>query len=60
MAIRNITTAGRSDQRTSAMAAAGLALVVGLFLVFATGFAHPQVIHNAAHDSRHAMSFPCH
>lgn len=36
------------------------ALLVGLFLVFGTGFAHPMAIHNAAHDVRHAFAFPCH
>ena len=41
-------------------APAVLALLVGVFLVFGTGFAHPQTIHNAAHDSRHAFAFPCH
>jgi cobalt transporter subunit CbtB len=24
------------------------------------GFAHPNLLHNAAHDWRHSMSFPCH
>jgi len=60
MALQNAVTAVRTDERTSAIVAASFAIVVGLFLVFATGFAHPQVVHNAAHDARHAMSFPCH
>jgi cobalt transporter subunit CbtB len=29
-------------------------------LIFITGFAHPQVLHNGAHDTRHGLSFPCH
>ena len=33
---------------------------LGVFLVFGVGFAHPEAIHNAAHDARHAFSFPCH
>ncbi|MAO54164.1 MAG: cobalt transporter [Rhodospirillaceae bacterium] len=41
-------------------APAVLALLFGVFLVFGTGFAHPETIHNAAHDSRHAFAFPCH
>jgi len=41
-------------------APAVLALMFGAFLVFGTGFAHPQTLHNAAHDTRHAFSFPCH
>lgn len=36
------------------------ALGFGALLVFGTGFAHPEVIHNAAHDVRHAFAFPCH
>ncbi len=37
-----------------------LALLFGTFLVLGTGFASPSAIHNAAHDGRHALSFPCH
>jgi cobalt transporter subunit CbtB len=39
---------------------AAATLLFGLGLVFLTGFAHSQTIHNAAHDTRHAMAFPCH
>jgi len=39
---------------------AALALLFGVFLLFGTGFAHPEAVHNAAHDTRHAFSFPCH
>ncbi|MCF3627643.1 CbtB domain-containing protein [Thalassospiraceae bacterium LMO-SO8] len=39
---------------------AALALLFGVFLLFGTGFAHPEAIHNAAHDTRHAFAFPCH
>jgi cobalt transporter subunit CbtB len=39
---------------------AAATLVFGLGLVFLTGFAHSQTVHNAAHDTRHAMAFPCH
>jgi len=31
---------------------------LGFFLLFAVGFA--QVSHEAAHDSRHSVAFPCH
>lgn len=37
-----------------------LALLFGAFLVFGTGFAHSNTVHNAAHDTRHAFAFPCH
>ena len=40
--------------------AAVLAFALGAFLVFGTGFAGSQTLHNAAHDSRHSFAFPCH
>jgi cobalt transporter subunit CbtB len=37
-----------------------LALVIGLFLVGGVGFASDMAVHNGAHDTRHALGFPCH
>ena len=37
-----------------------LAMVAGVMLLFVVGFAGPEILHNAAHDSRHSLSFPCH
>ncbi len=37
-----------------------LSAFIGAFVVFGVGFAHPEALHNAAHDSRHALGFPCH
>lgn len=45
------------SQRLTAALVGGL---IGLFLIYGVGFAHPETIHNAAHDTRHAASFPCH
>jgi cobalt transporter subunit CbtB len=42
------------------LAACAVVLILGVALVFLVGFAHPSVLHNAAHDSRHALAFPCH
>ncbi len=56
----NTATVGAVSDRSSAIKVGALAIITGLFLVFAIGFAHPQVLHNAAHDSRHSLSFPCH
>ncbi len=40
---------------------AGLAaLLLGLVLVGGVGFAGDMAIHNGAHDTRHALGFPCH
>ena len=36
------------------------AAVLGLALLFAAGFAQASVMHDTAHDQRHAMAFPCH
>jgi cobalt transporter subunit CbtB len=44
----------------SVLAPAILALVLGAFLVIGVGFAQADAIHNAAHDTRHSLSFPCH
>lgn len=38
----------------------GLAAFLGLFVVGIAGFAHIEAIHNAAHDVRHSLAFPCH
>ncbi len=37
-----------------------LALVAGLILVFFANFAGATVLHDAAHDARHALAIPCH
>ena len=50
----------RTGERSDALRAAGIALILGLGLIFLTGFAYPEVIHNAAHVTRHSLSFPCH
>lgn len=45
------------QQRIAATLAAAL---LGSFLVYGVGFAHSDTLHNAAHDGRHALAFPCH
>ena len=50
----------RTTERSEVLRAALVALVLGLGLVFLTGFSHVEVFHNAAHDVRHSLSFPCH
>lgn len=32
----------------------------GVIVLFAVGFLSIDVAHNAAHDTRHALAFPCH
>jgi cobalt transporter subunit CbtB len=36
------------------------AAALGAFVVGFAGFAPIEAVHNAAHDYRHAMGFPCH
>lgn len=48
-------SADRSD-----VMAIGFAALVGLLLLATAGFAQSSVAHNAAHDARHAIAFPCH
>jgi cobalt transporter subunit CbtB len=43
-----------------ALVPALVALALGAFLVLGAGFAGSSVLHNAAHDGRHAFAFPCH
>lgn len=49
-----------AGQRSQTLIAAALAFVFGIGLVYTTGFSHSSTMHNAAHDTRHALSFPCH
>lgn len=47
--------AARERQRVAATAA-----VLGVLLVWLVGFSPLPRLHEAAHDTRHAMAFPCH
>ncbi len=38
----------------------GLAALLGFVVVGFLGFSHMDVVHNAGHDYRHSMAFPCH
>lgn len=51
--------AGVSAQR---LTTALLLILAGIALLFTVGFAPGtgDVLHNAAHDTRHAFTFPCH
>ena len=37
-----------------------LAACLGIVIVGVVGFSHVEAAHNAAHDYRHSMAFPCH
>jgi len=54
------TLASQSAEGRSAKPNALFAAALGAFILFVVGFAQPEVLHNAAHDTRHALGAPCH
>ena len=59
-AIDTTTTVSTSLSLSQRLIAGVLALMLGLTLLVGTGFAGDFRLHNGAHDTRHAMGFPCH
>jgi cobalt transporter subunit CbtB len=58
MTVSSTTIAGESaGSRILPLFMTGL---LGLFIVGFVGFSHLDVVHNAGHDYRHSMAFPCH
>jgi cobalt transporter subunit CbtB len=53
-------TQAKLNTRTAALAAAMIVAVFGAVFIYGMGFAGADVLHNAAHDARHANNFPCH
>ena len=49
-----------ADVRSNELTAVVLGLLLGAFLILGVGFTDSSTIHNAAHDTRHSVSFPCH
>lgn len=58
MAVRSATTV--TGLSASRIAPLGFSALLGLFVVGFVGFSHLDTVHNAAHDSRHSLAFPCH
>ena len=36
------------------------AALLGLLVIYVAGHSQSHILHNAAHDARHATGFPCH
>ena len=57
-------TSGAEDAVTTLTASRAvpifMAALLGIFIIGGVGFSHIEAVHNAAHDYRHSMSFPCH
>ena len=49
-----------SSVQSSSVKQALVALVFGFAVLFIVGFMPVEAAHNAAHDARHALAFPCH
>lgn len=60
-------TAAISDKDTDAFSAAqsktvqlASALLLGMIILYGTGFVNIAAVHNTTHDARHSQGFPCH
>ena len=60
LSVSNSQNAVLSGSRSSRLMAAFFAALLGMSMLYGIGFAQSDVLHNAAHDSRHAAGFPCH
>ncbi len=63
MFLRSLSAADRftfTAARAEALKAAFVALLLGVGLVYLAGFSSSNTAHDAAHDTRHSLSFPCH
>ena len=54
------TAIGSGAQADASLATILFVALIGATLLFAAGFANPAVMHDAAHDTRHSVGFPCH
>ncbi len=51
---------GASASAASRATQLGFAALLGIFVIGFVGFSHDEAAHNAGHDYRHSMAFPCH
>lgn len=51
---------GLTATRNTAALQAAMAILLGFLVIGVVGFSHIDVVHNAAHDTRHSNAFPCH
>jgi cobalt transporter subunit CbtB len=53
-------TFGADVSAQSRLMQLALAALLGVFVIGFVGFSHVEAAHNAGHDYRHSMAFPCH
>ncbi len=54
----NVTAVSLSHSQR--IATAGFAGILGFMMLYVVAFANTDMLHNAAHDTRHAIVAPCH
>ena len=57
---RSVPLDAGTNSRAALFAAALMLAIFGAGLIYAVGFAGADMLHNVAHDTRHANGFPCH
>lgn len=57
MTTKALGTASSAQSRLMQLA---LSALLGVFVLGFLGFSHIEAAHNAGHDYRHSMAFPCH
>lgn len=55
-----LLTGSETASRLGILLPALFAALLGGILIWGVGFSHIEVLHNAAHDTRHSTGFPCH
>lgn len=55
-----MTTKTLASAKTQALLPVLFVALLGATTLFVAGHAQSQVLHDAAHDMRHATGFPCH
>lgn len=51
---------GAAPTALSRLTQLGFAALLGLFVLGIAGFSQIEAAHNAGHDYRHSVAFPCH
>ncbi len=51
---------GLGMQRRTGLWPAVAVIALGFAVLYVVGFAGSAAIHDAAHDARHSLNFPCH
>jgi cobalt transporter subunit CbtB len=59
-AVEKAHRAGLGIQRHTRLWPAVVVMALGFAVLYVVGFAGSAAIHDAAHDARHSLNFPCH